>query len=176
MDSRGDAQSSAESKSVEVDAEASAFDGMRAEFDTELGADGVFAGEAQAAREALEALQAIVGAAPAFLGQDDQGETAGDDGRVALSEALGAALLQMERSLARADDSLSSMQGARDAIAEIVDSLEPGEESQLAGAIASYEAALASLDAAVQGAEGHESIAQAADEAVARMEALLAGL
>jgi hypothetical protein len=136
----------------------------------------VFAGEAQAARDALEALQAIVGAAPAFLGQDDQGETAGDDGRVALSEALGAALLQMERSLARADDSLSSMQGARDAIAEIVDSLEPGEESQLAGAIASYEAALASLDAAVQGAEGHESIAQAADEAVARMEALLAGL
>jgi hypothetical protein len=37
-----------------VDAKASAFDGMRVEFDTELGADGVFAGEAQAAREALE--------------------------------------------------------------------------------------------------------------------------
>jgi hypothetical protein len=176
MASRDDAQSSAESKSVEVDAEASAFDGMRVEFDAELGAEGVFAGQAQAAREALEALQAIVGEAPAFLGQDDQGETAGDDGRVALSEALGSALLQMERSLGRAEESLSSMQDARDAIAEIVDSLEPGEESQLAGAIASYESALASLDAAVQGAEGHESIAQAADEAVARMEALLAGL
>ncbi|MFZ4467500.1 MAG: hypothetical protein ACOYO7_10645, partial [Phycisphaerales bacterium] len=127
-------------------------------------------------REALEALQAVVGEAPSFLGQGDRGGPEDDDDRVALSEALGAALLQMERSLGRADDSLSSMQGARDAIAGVVDSLEPGEEAQLAESIAAYESALASLDAAVSGAESHKSIAQAADAAVVRMEALLAGL
>ncbi len=171
---RADAQASAESKSVEVDTEASAFDGLRAEFDAELGAGGVFAGEAQAAREALEALQADFGNARTLLGQDDQGGA--DDDRVSLSEALSAALLQMERSIARADVSLGSMLEARDAIAGIVDSLDPEEESQLASAIAAYESALESLDSAVDSATGHASVAQAADEAVSRMEALLAGL
>ncbi len=95
---------------------------------------------------------------------------------VELVEALRASIADAGDAFDAASGSLGAMQVDRGIIDGVVAGLDAQQRAAADESIAAYEAAFAALDEAIEQGLGHEAVAAAAEEAMARVESLVAGL
>lgn len=119
------------------------------------------------ATDSLEAIRAVLAA----------GQSVPDDaGTGELADALHAALASLGSARSVMESKGDLLRQDRDAIVAAVDALDAGERAAASAAVAAYQGALAALAAQVESGTSEYQVARSARDAVASLQALIAGL